>query len=125
MKNPLRIAVFATLTSLILVAAARGLPPATTPGSTHQAATAAQTPATQSVSGKITSIGKDSFTLAVGGNHTGAGQQFAQDTAAKSMTFVIDRNTTIDGKLKVNANADVTYREDNGNNVAISVRVTP
>jgi len=40
------------------------------------------------------------------------------------MTFHIDKNTTIEGKLKVNANADVTYREDNGKNTAISVHVT-
>ena len=123
MKNPRRI-VFVTLTSLILVAAALGLPPATTGGSTHPAVTTEQTPAApQSVSGKITAIGKDSFTLAVGNRP--AGHQLAQDPAPKSMTFVIDKNTTIEGKLKVNANADVTYREDNGNNVAISVHVTP
>ena len=30
------------------------------------------------------------------------------------MTFQIDKNTTVDGKLKVGANADVTYREDSG-----------
>jgi hypothetical protein len=47
-----------------------------------------------------------------------------QQTSPKSMTFMIDRNTTVEGKLKVGANADVTYREDNGNNVAISVRVS-
>ena len=40
------------------------------------------------------------------------------------MTFVIDKNTTIEGKLKINANAEVTYRDDNGKNIAISVRVT-
>jgi hypothetical protein len=40
------------------------------------------------------------------------------------MTFHIDNNTTVEGKLKVDANADVTYREDHGSNVAISVRVT-
>jgi hypothetical protein len=87
--------------------------------------TTEQTPAApQSVSGKITAIGKDSFTLAVGNRP--AGHQLAQDPASpKTMTFVIDKNTTIEGKLKVNANADVTYREDNGNNVAISVHVTP
>jgi hypothetical protein len=124
MKNPRRI-VFATLTSLILVAAVWALPPATTGGSTHQAVTPAQTSAApQSVSGKIASIGKDSFTLTVGPSHTSAG--LAQEAPApKTMTFVIDKNTTIEGKLKVNANADVTYREDNGNNVAISVHVTP
>jgi len=41
------------------------------------------------------------------------------------MTFMIDKNTTLEGKLKVNANAEVTYREDNGKNIAISVKVTP
>jgi hypothetical protein len=40
------------------------------------------------------------------------------------MTFQIDKNTTVDGKLKVGANADVTYREESGNLVAISVRVS-
>jgi hypothetical protein len=123
MNNPRRI-VFATLTTLILAAAAWGLPPATTGGSTHPTVTTEQAPATQSVSGKITAIGKDSFTLVVGNRP--AGQQLAQDPASpKSMTFVIDKNTTIEGKLKVNANAEVTYREDSGNNVAISVHVTP
>ena len=123
MKNPRRI-VFATLTSLILVAAVWALPPATTGGSTHLAVTA-QTAAPQSVSGKIASIGKDSFTLTVGATRPTSGQQLAQDPASpKTMTFVIDKNTTIEGKLKVNANAEVTYREDGGNNVAISVHVT-
>jgi hypothetical protein len=41
------------------------------------------------------------------------------------MSFTIDQNTTIEGKMKVGANADVTYRQDNGANIAISVRVTP
>jgi hypothetical protein len=40
------------------------------------------------------------------------------------MTFMIDKNTTVDGKLKVGANADVTYREEGGNNIAVSVRVS-
>jgi hypothetical protein len=122
MKNPLRIA-FATLASLILVAALWAMPPAT---DNAQPTATAQTPASQlSVSGKITAVGKDSFTLAVAGGQIFSGQQFAQEAAkAKSMTFVIDKNTTIEGKLKVNANADVTYREDNGKNIAITVHVT-
>jgi hypothetical protein len=41
------------------------------------------------------------------------------------MSFTIDQNTTVEGKLKVGANADVTYRQDNGANVAISVHVAP
>ena len=119
MWNSRRI-VFATLTSLVLVAALWAMPPAT--DSSQTTATAQQTPAAQlSVSGKITAIAKDSFTLAVAGQ---TAQNFAQEAPRpKSMTFAIDKNTTIEGKLKVNANADVTYREDNGKNIAISVHV--
>jgi Cu/Ag efflux protein CusF len=47
----------------------------------------------------------------------------SQDPSARTMTFTIDKNTTIDGKLKVGASADVTYRQEGGNNIAISVRV--
>ena len=122
MLNPRRI-VFASLASLMLVAALWAMPP-----DTHNAQTTAkvqQTAAAQlSVSGKITAVAKDSFTLEVGAAEKG--QQFAQEAPRpKSMTFLIDKNTTIEGKLQVNANADVTYREDNGRNVAISVHVTP
>ena len=50
--------------------------------------------------------------------------QKLQETSQRSMTFQIDKNTTVDGKLQVGANADVTYREDGGKLVAISVRVS-
>jgi hypothetical protein len=40
------------------------------------------------------------------------------------MSFQIDKNTTVDGQLQVGANADVTYRQDNGSNIAISVHVS-
>jgi hypothetical protein len=121
MKNMHRI-VFAIPTSLMLVAALWAMPPAT--DNTQPTATA-QTPASQlSVSGKITAIGKDSFTLAVAGGQTSTGQQLAQEAPkAKSMIFHTDKNTTIEGKLKVDANADVTYREENGRNIAISVHI--
>jgi len=39
------------------------------------------------------------------------------------MTFMVDKNTAIEGKLKVNANAEVTYREEGGKNIAVSVHV--
>lgn len=82
----------------------------------------AQTPSTpQSISGKIASVEKSSFTLTVGGGST---VSTTDPQAAKSMTFQVDQNTTIDGKLKVGANADVTYRTEGGNNIAISVRVS-
>jgi hypothetical protein len=59
----------------------------------------------------------------VGGSQT-SGQQLTQTAETKSMTFVMDKNTAIEGKLKVNATAEVTYREDSGKNIAISVKVT-
>jgi|SRR6266700_4299753 hypothetical protein len=123
MKNTLRLTL-ATLAGVILVVAAWGLPPAATNGSTHPTLINEQTPsATQSVSGKIASVAKDSFTLTVASNQTSAGQQLAQQAEPKTMTFSIDKNTTIEGKLKVNANAEVTYREEGGKNIAVSVHV--
>jgi hypothetical protein len=77
----------------------------------------------QSVTGTIAAVGRHSFTLTLGTTGGVPGESM-QQTAPKSMTFMIDKNTTVDGKLKVGASADVTYREDNGSNVAISVRVT-
>jgi hypothetical protein len=81
-------------------------------------------PQAQSISGTIASIGRNSFTLTIEPSASNPAGGQMQQTTAKSMTFMIDQNTTVEGKLKVGANADVTYREDNGNNVAISVRVS-
>lgn len=120
--------VFSTLASLMLVTAVWALPPATTHDNTRLDGTNQQPSAQpQSVSGKIASVAKDSFTLTVASSLTTTpGLQLQQQPSVpKTMTFLIDKNTTVEGNLKVNASADVTYREDNGNNVAISVRVTP
>lgn len=121
MKNTFRLSL-AILAGAVLVVAALGLPPATH-GSSHPILTTEQTPATQSVSGKIASIAKDSFTLTVGGSQTAAGQHLTQQAEPKTMTFMIDKNTAIEGKLKVNANAEVTYREEGEKNIAVSVHV--
>jgi hypothetical protein len=121
MKKELKI-IWAAMASLILVAVVCALP-VTLPNST---ATLEQTPMpTQSVSGQIAEVQKTSFTLSVGPSHTmsNLGQQL-QETSQRSMTFQIDKNTTVDGKLQVGANAEVTYREDGGKLVAISVRVS-
>lgn len=120
----LRRFVLGTLASLAIVAALWAMPPASDHNQTTATTTAQQTPAAQlSVSGKITAVAKDSFTLAVA---SPAAQHFTQESPrAKSMTFAIDKNTTIEGKLKVNENAEVTYREESGRNIAISVHVTP
>lgn len=128
MRNAGRV-FFTILTGLTLVVTVWAFAPPTT----HEAAllnlannqgAAAQE---QSVSGKIASVEKNSFTLTVGQSHTSAaGQELQQDQAGpKTMSFQLDKNTTIEGSLKVGANADVTYRQEKGANIAISVRVTP
>jgi Cu/Ag efflux protein CusF len=120
MKNIWRFG-FSTLAGTVLVAGALALPPANTQQAQQPGA---QAPAqTQSVSGKIASVDQNSFTLTVGsGSSISEGQASA---APSTMTFSIDKNTTVEGKLKVGSSADVTYRQDNGANVAISVHVTP
>ena len=122
MKKEMRIA-FSTLGSLALAAAAFAMPAADRSAHEQSVAQEQQTAQTQSVSGKIASVGKSSFTLAVGSGTSNSGQQLRQ-TAPKTMTFQVDKNTTVDGKLQVGANADVTYREDGDNNIAISVRIS-
>lgn len=101
---------------------------ATTPAgsaATALSAQAGQTPAAaQSVSGKIASVEKSSFTLTVASEQKPNVSAVAEQAAPKTMTFQIDSTTTIDGKLKVGASADVTYRQEGGNNIAISVRVS-
>jgi hypothetical protein len=78
----------------------------------------------QSASGQIATVSRDSFTLTTS-NGASQGEAFAQvDNTSKTMLFVIDDNTTIDGKLTVGANADVIYRDDNGNHMAVSVTVS-
>ena len=117
MKKELKL-ILSAMASLILVAVVCALPVTlpNTPVTYEQTAAA-----TQSISGKIASVEKTSFTLSIGPSHT---MSSAAQDSPKSMTFQIDKNTTVDGKLKVGANADVTYREDGGNLVAISVRVS-
>jgi hypothetical protein len=77
----------------------------------------------QSASGTIATVSRNSFTLQTVGNAS-QGEQFAQvDNTSKTMLFVIDENTTIDGKLTIGSTADVVYRDDNGNHMAVSVTV--
>ena len=117
--------IFSTLTSLALAAAVWALPPT---HSTAMLGLSSQDAAQQqSVSGKIASVEKNSFTLTVGQSRTSTeGQKLQQEPSSpKTMTFLLDKNTTIEGSLRVGANAEVTYRQEKGANVAISVHVTP
>jgi hypothetical protein len=125
MKKELGIGVIC-LASFALAAALCVFGPASSKATAATTTQTAQTPAAaQSVSGKITSIEKSSFTLTVGSEPKSnvSENPAAQAGQPKTMNFQVDSNTTIDGKLKVGASADVTYRQEGGNNIAISVRV--
>lgn len=127
MKNVGR-ALFSTLGSVALAAAVWALLPTTLHSAATLGLSSSQTASPeQSVSGKISSVEKTSFTLTVGQSQTSTeSRDLQQDPASpKTMNFMLDKNTTIEGSLKVGATADVTYRQEKGTNVAISVRVTP
>ncbi len=112
------------ISASLITAAAWALPIAAPHASASKAAMPAQSVQLQSASGQIATVSRNSFTLTTTGNAT-QGEAFAQvDSTQKTMLFVIDDNTTVDGKLTVGANADVVYREDNGNHMAVSVTVS-
>ena len=71
----------------------------------------------KSVSGRITSIQGNTFTV-----ESERRDQTKNDQNSR-MTFTLDQATTVDGKLDVGANADVTFREQAGNKIAVSIRV--
>jgi protein-disulfide isomerase len=121
MRKVMRIA--CSVLAMLALGAATFAVPAKGNSSAKQNSAQSQEAQTQSVSGRIATVEKSSFTLAVGAPSTSHSQQMSQ-TTPKTMTFQIDKNTTVDGKLQVGANADVTYRQDGGNNIAISVRVS-
>jgi hypothetical protein len=124
-KNTSRI-VLSVISSSILTIATWALPARTANPAPRQNESP-NAPQLQSVSGKIASVGRNSFTLETGSaEKMPQGQQFQQSGQPSTMMFQINKNTTITGKLAVGSNADVTYRTDtSGNNVAVSVSVTP
>ena len=121
MKHASRIAL--SFLAFVFFVSAMGILPTSARAKKGQQASQDPAAATQTVSGKIASVDKSSFTLSVS-SATSQAKQFNNEAGApKSMTFQIDKNTTVDGQLKVGASADVTYRQDSGNNVAVSVHV--
>jgi len=63
----------------------------------------------QTAAGIVSSVGDTSFTLQVDNGPT--------------MQFVTDNNTVVEGELKVGADATVTYRVEDGKNIAERVQV--
>ncbi len=118
---------FTILTGLTLVVTVWAFsPPTTQDGMLLSLLNSQDAAQPQSVSGKIASVEKNSFTLTVGQSQTSSEKNnLLQDSPSpKTMTFQINKNTTIEGSLRVGANADVTYRQEKGQNIAISVRVS-
>jgi hypothetical protein len=71
-------------------------------------------PDSQSLTGKISSVGDAAFTLEVRKN---------QDVS--NVQFSVDDNTKVEGQLAVGAHATVEYRSNDGKNVAVHVVVMP
>ena len=115
--------VVSVVSSSILTIAAWTLP-ARTPNPPPNQAESPGAAQLQSVSGRIASVATNSFTLETI-SALPRGEQLQQISAPKTMTFQIDRSTSISGKLAVGANADVAYRTENGNNIAVVVSITP
>ena len=75
-----------------------------------------QTAQLQSVSGRITAIAGNTFTIQTPRNSAASGP--------KVITFTIDQDTVVEGRIEVGSKADVTFRQQDGNNIAVSVRVS-
>src|ERR1700680_2988930 len=91
------------LTASVLATAIGASPPRTTNGSTPQQNADKDQGETQfqSAFGKIASVQKNSFTLETN-ESTPPGQHFRQGRShPNTMIFLIDENTTVDGKLNV------------------------
>lgn len=71
-------------------------------------------PDNPSQSGKIASIGDAAFSLEV-----------TKGQEKKTVEFLVDDDTKVEGKLKVGSQATVEYRTADGRNIAIHVVVKP
>src|ERR1700722_7578302 len=101
--------------STVMALAILALPPSLSSTPRRGNAVAQRDVQYQSMSGKITSVQKNAFTLEVNAKGL-SGQQFQQErNRLTTMSFLIDQNTTVDGKLQVGGNAQVMYRQEDGN----------
>jgi len=81
---------------------------------TSTAATLPNGADSQSVSGKISSIGDATFAIDI-----------MKNQAVSTVQFLVDGSTKVQGKLAIGAQATVEYRSDNGQNIAVRVIVSP
>jgi hypothetical protein len=120
MKNIHRVGL-SLISGSVLAMAAWALPVAAPSAKT--AATAANGVQLESVSGTVVTVARYAFTLTTPAAAPQGMQVARVDDTTKTMMFIIDQNTTIDGRLRIGASADVVYRNDAGNNMAVSVTV--
>ncbi len=73
-------------------------------------------PDTQSVTGKISSIGDAAFTLDVAKK---------EGSESNTLQFLVDGQTKVEGRLSVGSQATVEYRNDGGKYIATHVVVAP
>lgn len=83
----------------------------------QQKVSTGQTAQLQSVSGRITSVAGNTFTIETS-------QDSSQKNGPKQITFTIDQQTVVEGKITIGSTADVTFRSEDNNNIAVSVRVS-
>lgn len=77
-----------------------------------------QTTEVTSAAGRITAVQGNTFTLDPSKRDTSS-----HDRSEKTLTLTVDQDTDVHGKIAVGAEANVTYRREDGNNVAVSVRI--
>lgn len=88
------------------------------PGPTYR-----QTATVQSASGQITAVQGNTFTLQISSTKNDIASSQSGPSDQKALTFTIDQDTDVDGKIAIGAQASVTYREQDGNNIAVSIRI--
>lgn len=107
--------------SLALLGTALSIGSAGYPARSSSAPIYGQAAKVESASGRITSVQGNTFTLGVSGQNGPANGK--SKGSQKALTLTLDQDTDVDGKIAVGAEANVTYREQDGNNIAVSVRI--
>lgn len=107
--------------SLVVLGTALSAGTAVYPATSSTAPIYVQTAKVESASGRITSVQGNTFTLEVS-RQNGPGNDRSKGNE-KALTLTLDQDTDVYGKIAVGAEANVTYREQDGNNIAVSVRI--
>lgn len=74
-----------------------------------------QTTQVESVSGRITAVTGNTFTLEL---------VSPEKDGTKALTIAIDQDTVVHGKVAVGLKADVTFRREDHNNIAVTLRTS-